>query len=303
MSLHSFGPDPVSGRDPLSRTDSPSPPTRLRALGSALLAGALAALSLPAAPPARAAVIQSAQVRRLIDGREVFIDGRTARPGNVARSGQQLRTGRSRAELLFDGRTVGFMGRSSVLNVGSQCLRLDRGAVLMSGPQKTCLGSKVLGVRATTTIVSTDSEGFYNVAVLEGTAYVDDPGGYEEQRLQSTPGDGTTPSPAGETPRSSLQVADGDLLAQRSEPSERSQDPPGRPPGSSIPVVDGDPTGRTTYICACEVARFDSGGGFVQQGVLGRREFLALLNRFTDDQLELPPGVPELIQASIERCR
>jgi hypothetical protein len=41
----------------------------------------------------------------------------------------------------------------------------------------------------------------------------------------------------------------------------------------------------------------------VQQGVLGRREFLALPNWFTDDQLELPHGVPELIQASIERCR
>jgi hypothetical protein len=251
--------------------------------------------------PARAAVIQSAQIKRVIDGSEVFINGRTAKPGNVARSGQQLRTGRSRAELLFDGRTVGFMGRSSVLNVGSECLRLDRGAVLMSGPQRTCLGTKVLGVKGTTTIVQRE-QGSFNVITLEGVAYVGEPDGYEEQRLQSAPGDGTTPSPASDTPRSSLQVADGDLLAQRSEPPGRAQDPPGRPPGSSIPVVDGDPSGRTTYICGCEVAQFSLEGDFMQQAVLSRTQLLAALNRFTDDKLALPPGVAERIQESISRC-
>jgi hypothetical protein len=271
MSLHSFGPDPLSGLDRLSRPDSPSPLPRLRALGSALIAGALAALSLPAAPTARAAVIQSAQVRRVIDGREVFIDGRTARPGNVARSGQQLRTGRSRAELLFDGRTVGFMGRSSVLNVGSQCLRLDRGAVLMSGPQKTCLGTKVLGVRGTTTIVQREDEA-YSVITLEGVAYLGDPDGHEEQRASQPPAEG------------------GEATTQPS------------PTAGGIPV-DGDPTGRTTYICACEVARFDLSGAFQEQAVLSRTQLLAALNRFTDDELALPPGVAERIRESIERCR
>jgi hypothetical protein len=218
------------------------------------------------------AVIQSAQVRRVIDGREVFIDGRTAKPGNVARSGQQLRTGRSRAELLFDGRTVGFMGRSSVLNVGSQCLRLDRGAVLMSGPQKTCLGSKVLGVRGTTTIVER-ADDQYRVITLEGVAYLGDPDGYEERRESQPPADSRQASP---------------------QPA---------PTAGGIQVTDGDPTGRTTYICACEVAQFDLSGAFQQQAVLSRTQLLAALNRFTDDQLELPPGVAERIQESIARCR
>ncbi|MEX1317737.1 MAG: hypothetical protein AB1Z22_11530 [Synechococcaceae cyanobacterium] len=235
---------------------------------------------LAVAAPARAAVIQSAQVKRVIDGREVFIDGRTAKPGSVARSGQQLRTGRSRAELVFDGRTVGFMGRSSVLNVGSQCLRLDRGAVLVSGPQKTCLGTKVLGVRATTTILQRESDS-YNVITLEGVAYVDEPGGYEEQRLsRPSPAEGAAaPAPAPASASTSTSTT------------------------SSIPVVDADPSGRTTYICGCEVAQFNLQGEFQRQATLSRTQLLAAVNRFTDDKLELPPEVAERIQDSIANCR
>lgn len=254
--------------------------SRLWCAGSLALIAALAAPFLPGSGPARAAAVQSAQVRRVIDGREVFIDGRTAKPGNVARSGQQLRTGRSRAELLFDARTVGFMGRSSVLNVGSQCLRLDRGAVLISGPQKTCLGSKVLGVRGTTTIVQREQDSF-NVITLEGVAYVGEPGGFEELRPNQ---------PAPET-------------GTGAPPAQPVAPPEGTSGSGSFQVTDGDPSGRTTYICGCEVARFSLDGEFEQQAALSRTQLLAALNRFTDDQLQLPPGVNERIQQSIARCR
>ncbi len=247
------------------------PRLRFRPAGALAMAAALTMAVLAGAAPARAAAIQSAQVKRVIDGREVYIDGRTAKPGNVARSGQQLRTGRSRAELLFDGRTVGFMGRSSVLNVGSQCLRLDRGAVLISGPQKTCLGSKVLGVRGTTTIVQRERDS-YNVITLEGVAYVGEPGGYEEQR-QNRPAD-----------------------------QNRAPETQGAATGIGA-VVDADPSGRTTYICGCEVAQFSLNGEFERQAALSRSQLLAALNRFTDGQLELPAGVDERIQESITRCR
>ena len=244
------------------------------ALAAALATAMLTATGTAIAPaPARAAVIQSAQVKRVIDGSEVFINGRTAKPGNVARSGQQLRTGRSRAELLFDGRTVGFMGRSSVLNVGSECLRLDRGAVLVSGPQRTCLGTKVLGVKGTTTIVSVQ-EGLFNVITLEGVAHVGDPGGFEEQRQSQPAGSpGSEAAPAAPLPRSSAEI------------------------------TDGDPSGRTTYICGCEVAQFSLEGEFQRQAALSRTQLLAALNRFTDDKLELPPGVAERIQESLANCR
>lgn len=242
-----------------------------RSTATLVLAVAAAAALAPAAT-AQATVIQSARVVRLIDGKEVFINGRTAKVNDTARSGQQLRTGRSRAELLFDGRTVGFMGRSSVLNVGSQCLRLDRGAVLMSGPQRTCLGTKVLGVMGTTTIVQRDLDS-YNVITLEGVAHVGEPGGFEEQR-QSQP----APAPgSGDAPKAPL-------------------------PKRSVEITDGDPSGRTTYICGCEVAQFSSDGEFQRQAVMSRSQLLAALNRFTDDKLQLPEGVAERIQESIANC-
>ncbi len=58
--------------------------------------------------PDPAAAFEQATIKRVVDGREVYIDGKAARVNEVARSGQQVRTGKSRAELLFDGRATGF---------------------------------------------------------------------------------------------------------------------------------------------------------------------------------------------------
>jgi hypothetical protein len=211
-------------------------------------------------------VFQSAQIRKIVEGKEVYINGKTAKVKDTARAGQQLRTGRSRVELLFDNKSIGFLGRSSVITVGSQCLKLDRGAVLVSGPQKTCLGTKVLGVTGTTTVVEATGDGF-NVITLEGTAYVGDPDGFEET-----------------------------LKIKPAEPSQSSA--PGTPE-----VRPGDPSGRTTYICGCEVAQFSSNGEFNRQAVLSRSQLLAAVNRFTSGQLELPPEVSQRIQQSISRCQ
>lgn len=240
--------------------------------GSACLAGALLSCGLlVAAAPADAAVFQSAQIRKIVDGKEVYINGKTAKVKDTARSGQQLRTGRSRVELLFDNKSIGFLGRSSVITVGSQCLKLDRGAVLVSGPQKTCLGTKVLGVTGTTTIVDTqfasNGEKTYNVITLEGTAYVGDPDGFEEN-----------------------------LKIKPAEPSQSSA--PGSPE-----IRPGDPSGRTTYICGCEVAQFSGNGEFNRQAVLSRSQLLAAVNRFTSGQLDLPPEVSQRIEQSISRCQ
>ncbi|KMM17345.1 hypothetical protein [Synechococcus sp. GFB01] len=233
-------------------------------LTGALLSGCL----LAAAAPADAAVFQSAQIRKIVEGKEVYINGKTAKVKDTARSGQQLRTGRSRVELLFDNKSIGFLGRSSVITVGSQCMKLDRGAVLVSGPQKTCLGTKVLGVTGTTTIVSKDANNdAYNVITLEGTAYVGDPDGFEEN-----------------------------LKIKPPEPSQSST--PGTPE-----VRPGDPSGRTTYICGCEVAQFSANGEFNRQAVLSRSQLLAAVNRFTSSDLQLPPEVSQRIQQSISRCQ
>jgi hypothetical protein len=188
----------------------------------------------------------------VVDGNQVYIDGRNARVNDVARSGQQLRTGSSRAELLFDNRATGFMGKSSVITLGNTCFRLSNGSVLVSGPQKACLGSKVLGVRGTTYALSRSSDGAYDVFVLEGTGYVGPEGGYEEESSSERPG-----------------------------------------------TAAGDPSGNTTYVCRCEVARFSADGEFVSQGQLDRAQYQSLLNRLTAG-LEVPTSAK--IQDAFYKC-
>ena len=87
-----------------------------------------------------------------IDGARLFIDKKPARIKQTADSGQELSTGKSRAELLFDRRALGFLGNNSLIKLGEECFRLDQGQVLINGPQSACLGSKVLGIRGTTSV-------------------------------------------------------------------------------------------------------------------------------------------------------
>ena len=127
---------------------------------------------MPAA--AEAAPFNSATIRRIIDGREVFIDRREATVDDTADRGQELSTGSSRAEVLFDRRALGFLGNNSLIRLGEDCFRLDRGQVLVNGPQNTCLGTKVLGIRGTTYVLSAKDNGSYELAVLSGEATVGD---------------------------------------------------------------------------------------------------------------------------------
>jgi hypothetical protein len=216
----------------------------------------LQASVLAPAAPVQAAAFQQATIKRVVDGREVYIDGKAARVNEVARAGQQVRTGKSRAELLFDDRATGFLGRSSVITLGNACFRLSKGAVLVSGPQKACLGTKVLGVKGTTFVLTRADDGLFDFVVLEGQGYVGPEDGYEEQQESSS-------SPSGA-------------------------------------AAAGDPSGNTTYVCSCEVARFTADGEFVSQGKLSRSQYEAILSRHTTGQSDLPKGVE--IKDAFSKC-
>ena len=60
---------------------------------------------------AAAAPFESATVRRIIDGKEVYVDRQQAMVNDTANRGQQVSTGSSRTELLFDQRAIGFLGQ------------------------------------------------------------------------------------------------------------------------------------------------------------------------------------------------
>lgn len=122
----------------------------------------------------KGAAFNQASVRRIIDGRDVFIDRRPAAVNQSADRGQEISTGRSRAELLFDRRALGFLGTNSLIRLGEDCFRLNRGQVLINGPQNSCLGTKVLGIRGTTYVLSIRENNNYELAVLSGEAIIGD---------------------------------------------------------------------------------------------------------------------------------
>jgi len=122
----------------------------------------------------QAAPFNDATIRRIVDGNEVFIDQRPAKINQQATRGQNVSTGRSRAELLFDRRALGFLGRNSLIRLGESCFKLQQGQVLVNGPQNSCLGNKILGIRGTTYVLSSEKDGGYRLSVLAGEAVVGD---------------------------------------------------------------------------------------------------------------------------------
>jgi len=137
---------------------------------------AISALLCSSFGEVKASVFESAKIQRIVDGNEVYIDKKQAKTNELATKGQQVSTGNSRSELLFDRRAIGFLGRNSLITLGQECFRLKQGSVLINGNQRSCLGSKVLGVRGTTYVLSLRQDGNYDLAVLHGEANVGDGG-------------------------------------------------------------------------------------------------------------------------------
>jgi hypothetical protein len=124
------------------------------------------------AHPAMAAPFKEARVMKLIDGRQLFINNKPASVNQVALSGSVIQTKQSRAQLLFDRRAIGLIGRNSMIKLGAACFRLDRGKVVVNGRQKTCFGSSILGIDGTTYLVSREDDQSYTVDLLAGEAVI-----------------------------------------------------------------------------------------------------------------------------------
>ena len=138
-------------------------------------APALLAL-LAVASSAEAIEYKRAEITKIVDGREVFIDNDQVSVGAVAPGGSTLRTGRSRARLLFDPTAIGLMGPDTMIKLGQRCFRSERGRVLVNGKILACLGrrsasTKMAGSRGTTYLLETTEEG-HTISVLVGEVLV-----------------------------------------------------------------------------------------------------------------------------------
>ena len=140
---------------------------------------ALAATALLALAPAAAAVpvpADRATVLEILDGQDLWIERRRARVRDRAVAPELLRTGSSRAMLAFRADAAARMNRASQLRLGSRCFLLERGQILLSGPQTLCTRSARLSVRGTHVLLEVDPGGAATVSVLEGRVDVETSG-------------------------------------------------------------------------------------------------------------------------------
>ena len=123
--------------------------------------------------PAQAQISQ-ATVTEILDGNQVFIQGRQANVNNVAGAGQQVSTRLSRAGLRFNNGAAGRLRSNTSLIVG-QCIQVQQGGIVASGPANACIGSVRVATRGTTFVAELDADNNYKLQVLEGSVAVSTP--------------------------------------------------------------------------------------------------------------------------------
>ena len=121
--------------------------------------------------PSVAQQITQATIIEILDSDQVFIQNSKARKGSVVRSGQQVRTGQARAGLRFNNNAVVRLGKNSSLILGSQCVQLQAGRLVVGGT-RGCVGSVIAVTRGTIYGLEKDETGQGQIKVLEGEVEV-----------------------------------------------------------------------------------------------------------------------------------
>jgi hypothetical protein len=117
------------------------------------------------------AQIDRATLTEILDGDEVFIDDSQAQLYSVAGSGQQISTGDSRAGLQFNNGAAGRLRPNTSLIIG-QCIQIQQGGIVASGPTNVCAGSVRAATRGTTFVMELDEDGTFGCKVLEGSVAI-----------------------------------------------------------------------------------------------------------------------------------
>jgi len=137
---------------------------------------------------AQNAAVNRATIIEVLEGNQIYIQNRLAKVQDQARTGELVRTGRTRAELKFNTGAVGRLGYNAVMTIANQCVQLQQGRVLVNGAVNGCTKSVVAGVRGTTYILSTDEQDQEQVQVLEGEVTVSRPRMLRPEQVVLKPG-------------------------------------------------------------------------------------------------------------------
>ena len=115
----------------------------------------------------QSATINQARITEILDGNQVYINGKQAGVNAVATKGQRVSTRNARAQLSFNTGAVGRLAHNSVLTIG-QCANLQEGTLLVNGSVNGCTNSTTAGVRGTTYVMAVNETGQEEIQVLEG---------------------------------------------------------------------------------------------------------------------------------------
>lgn len=113
-------------------------------------------LSLPRLPAI--AQVNQATIQEILDGDRVFIEQQQATVSDRAQFRQTIRTeGETRASIAFNNGAAGRLGQNASVKVG-QCIEVERGQLLISGPANGCIADFSVAVQGTIYTIEKDPE-------------------------------------------------------------------------------------------------------------------------------------------------
>ncbi|MDX1977852.1 MAG: FecR domain-containing protein [Pseudanabaenaceae cyanobacterium bins.68] len=113
-------------------------------------------------------VITQAVVTKILQGDQVFIADKKAKVQDVAKRGEQVKTGLSRAELLFNNQATVRLAPNSNLVVGTCGAQLQKGQGLFTGGISACTNTVTAAVRGTSYVIDLTEGKDEQINVLEG---------------------------------------------------------------------------------------------------------------------------------------
>jgi hypothetical protein len=136
-----------------------------------LIIGFCLVISLGIIEKPAVAQINQAIIQEILDGDQVFIETAIAKVEDKAQFGQIVLTKESRAGMLFNNGAAGRLGINSSVAVG-QCVEVQEGAILVSGPINGCMAGITVAVQGTVYVLETTDGKSGNVKVVEGSVKV-----------------------------------------------------------------------------------------------------------------------------------
>lgn len=136
----------------------------------------LTILAQPSLPPsiAQNARITEATIAEIVD-RQVLVNRRLVAPNDKARLGERIQTTGARVELKVNTGAIARLGSNSALVLGSQCLQLQQGQILVNGRSSACTPNVDSNVREATYLLEKLDNNQTRYAVLKGDLKISNP--------------------------------------------------------------------------------------------------------------------------------